>query len=612
MKSKLAVILFIFMAFAAYPAAWFTQNTELSVVFPDKVWNEIRAASQADVGGQRDKADEHLRRAMTRTEQARPFHPANWPEGWPEDVGAMEFLRYASPEAYIFRIVGDFAAYHNRTKEALNYYDLYIKNSIIPHTDYMMKMADMLEADGMRGRSRMLLEEIYKSLESGNFHGTEYSLSRLNSSMRELDMKMKVSEIYIMDINFINVPDFVKPEFRNLLIEKIKGLDVALISEDIFNRVLNEESIMRPDLKHVDELSRVGKIINADYMLRPSLIRHVPGGHYVFQVDVFDPRKASWFENYDYKTTDRSYLANMVSRFAYNFSGEDIPADLLLPVNRFFWNYEASGTVRDLAISRDGSRVVAGCETGSVYLLDGDGSQRSVFEIGEEIVSVAISPEGEHMAWMSLDGKLYFADSHNVIRWSANLRNQARGIDIASNGRFLVAGVNDKIFFKDSKGEVFWSATLSQWPTEIRISGDSRNIFVGMEGGAYRCFSDEGNLLWEKELGGRIMDIKVSETDRYNSVVTDMGRTFVFDRHGNEVLVFDMGQELPFSAFSEEVLRIVTGVRGGYVYFLSNEGRAIWRYDLRAKVNYARSLPDGSLVVTAEGRNISSFGIRWE
>ncbi len=605
-------ILFFLLSTARFACCseWFEKNRELSVIFTRNVWSLIEKADREDSAGRWKNADYYLGLAEKKINEVKPFVASDWPKGWPQHTKALQYLRYAAPDAYLYRIIGDYAYYHGKVKESFEYYEKYILYSIVPDTTYMAKIAEMLEKDGKFQESRIVYENIYRVVESKNFHGTEFSLNYLAGRIKNIDLRLKKPRILSLDVFFSGIQDFVKSDFQKIYTDETNGMkNFSVVSRQDFDRVINEEGLTKEDFQYSDELSKAGKILNADYILRPSLT--LIENYFIFHVDVFDTIKKIWFENYEYKTQSDMYVANLVKRFASQFQGKDIPDSLFLPENEFMWSYETDSMITDLKMSSDGSRVIAGCEGGTVYVFTSKGTLLRKFSMSEKIVKVAISPCGDYYAWMALDGQMVFADANAGIKWREKLGNYARDMGISSEGRFIVVGVNDEVIFKDRKGEGFWRQRVASWATRVGISADSHSIFVGMENGDYICFSDEGNILWRKSLNKRIADIKVSQGNNYNCAVTAAGKAFIFDATGNELVNFDAGQEIQYSAFKPEIIELMAGQKGQYAYFLSYDKKQLWEYDLSGKVNFINALADGRFISTAEGRNIFVFRIVW-
>ncbi|HOL21434.1 MAG TPA: CsgG/HfaB family protein [bacterium] len=606
-KLILSVAFICILTGYCYSSDWFDKNKELVVVFHKNVWLYIENANKADNSGKWQEADLWLSKAEKKIEETRPFITGSWPSGWPYDVKALALLKYATPDAYLYRIIGDYAYSHKKVKEALDYYNRYIVHSIIPDISYMAKVAEIYEKEGMLKDARIMYENISRVIDSKNFHGVSFSKEYIARKIKNLDIKMKKVVLLSLDVYFSNIPDFIKSDFQKLFIDEINKMEnFSIISKRDFEKVLSEEKLTESDLQYPDELSTVGKILNIDYILRPSLTKI--DEYYIFHVDVFDPQNKSWFDSYEYKTESTLYLANLIQRFTSQFKGEEISDSLLLPETEFLWEYEIDSMATDLKLSSDGKRMIIGCESGNVYILTSKGTVLRQFKTSEKVLKVAISPCGEYYGWGSLDGKVYFADTKG-IRWSEKTGNYIRDIDIAQAGRFIVFGINNEIIFKDIKGETFWKEKLPQWITRIKITNDSHRIFAGMENGEYWCFSDEGNVLWKKNLNNRIVDINAFEN--YNRAVTEQGKTFIIDNEGNDVFNFESGKEVQYAASEPEIIRLMSGKKGKYFYFLSHNKNQLWKYDIREKINFIDALDDGGLIISIEGKNIFAFRIIW-
>lgn len=607
-KLMLLIIFISFLTADCYSCEWFEKNKELSVVFHKNVWTYIENANRADSSGRLKDADIWLSKAERKIEETRPFITGSWPSGWPYDAKALALLKYATPDAYLYRIIGDYAYSHRKIKEALNYYNRYIVYSIIPDTSYMAKVAEIYEKEGMVKDARMMYENIYKVIESRNFHGTEFNLNYLIRKIKFLDMKVKKMAILPLDVYFNNIPDFMKSDFQKIFLDELNKMsNFSVIPKNHLIKILSEVNLTENDLQYQEELSCVGKALNADYIIRPSLTKIEK--YYIFHVDIFSPHKSLWFDEYEYRTESYIYLSNLVQRFICQFQGKEIPDSLLLPETEFLWEYELDSPITDIKLSDNGKKIIAGCESGSVYIFTSKGTIVKRFKSSEKILKVAISPCGEYYSWGTLEGVIYFADIKG-IQWQEKTGNYIRDIDISKDGRFMIYGVNDMIFFKDRKGETFWKENVSQWITKIKISEDSHRTFTGMENGEYWCFSDEGNVLWKENFNNKIAIINTSEN--YNEVVTEKGKTYVLDNRGNEILSFEAGAENIQYTTNSEIIKLISGKKGGNFYFLSKDKKQLWKYAISEKINFIDALADGSLIICGEGKGLFAYKIVWK
>ncbi|MGB9677547.1 MAG: hypothetical protein ACPLZ9_02915, partial [Candidatus Ratteibacteria bacterium] len=328
---KFIIFLFFSVLFLnGFGANWYEKNKQLSVIFSNEVWGFIKKANYYSNMGDIKSADAYLRIAKEKTEKCEPFTSSNWPFGWPRD---KESLKYATPVAFIYRIIGDFCLDVGYVKESIKYFESYLNKCLIPDADYYMLLAQIYEKEGMYNQAINLYYEISKFIENKNYWGKEYSISDIEKKIKNLNMMFKKNLVIILSPVFIDIPSFIQTDFSSILIEQINNIkNLVIIPRGDFLKVLNEQKLIEEKIED-DELAIAGKILNADYVFKPSLAKIV--NTYIFNIDVFSINKKKWFEHYEYKTDDMRYIPNMIKRFIANFQGLDIPSSLYLPETKF-------------------------------------------------------------------------------------------------------------------------------------------------------------------------------------------------------------------------------------------------------------------------------------
>lgn len=609
------LLIWIFIVFM-YPALssgseWFKKNRELEVVFPTSVWEYVVKADRFDDKGNRKLADYYLRLVRKLTDEARPFLATDWPKGWPRNFESLEVLKYATPSAYINRIIGDFAYSHNREKEAIQYYLFYIRKSIIPDLEYMEKLGRIFESESLWKEALLMYHDLYKNLAARNYHGKKFSLRDIALRVKKTEMKLKKVPVFVLNVTFVDIPDFLQKDFNKMFREKIDNLKgVEFIPERDFNKILAEETLTVQELEDDNELSRIGKMLNAQYIIKGILIKIHK--YYVLQIRVFNPEKKLWLEDYEYKNQDFRYLPNFVERFIFQFQEEEIPEELYLPESTMKWSYETDSVIVDLKISLDGKKLICGCESGSVYVFSGNGTVLKKFSMKDSIIKVGISPDGNYFSWSCLDGRIYFANSKGFILWDHKFDNLGRSLAISENGKFVAVGINNEIFFLDRKGEIFWKSELSSWLTSISIPQNARRVIAGTETGTVLSFTEEGNLEWKKNMRGKVIRISFSPNGKIVSVENDTGEVIVFNDAGNQIMSFTAGEEKKFTAFSTDILYVLTGKRGKYFYFFSQDKKKLWNYQIDEKVDILESSLEGNSAATVDGKNIFFISVDWK
>ena len=613
MQSTLIILMVLFFTptLSGISSEWFDRNKELKVVFSSSSWKYIEKANYYDSKGEIEKADNYLRNAKELTEKASPFTPTNWPKDWPRDFESLKLLKYAFPDAYINRIIGDFAFSHNKNKEAIKYYQIYLSKCLIPHSDYMEKLAILFEKESLWKEALSVYHDLYKNIETNNFYGKKFILEEILRRIKNIEIGLKKPFVFVLNVSFRDIPEFLQEDFNKIFKEEIsKNLkDVEFVKEEDFKKVLTENSITELELEDDNELARVGKMLNIKYVIKAILAKIKE--NYILQIKIFDTEKSIWFENYEYKNQDFQYLTNFVKRFTFQFQGKEIPSELYLPTNIILWSYETDTWINDLKVSIDNKRIICGCESGSVYIFSEKGELIRKFEMKDRVIKVGISPEGDYFAWACLDGNIYFANIKGVM-WNKKFDNLGRALAISENGKFISVGVNNKVWYLDKKGEIFWTKEFSPWITSFTISNDATEIGIGFENGDVCVFTEEGNCKWKTNIGGKITRINFSPKGEVISVEDDKGEISVFDKKGKQIISFKAGEEKKFTFFSQEILYALIGKRGNYFYSLSPDKESLWNYQLKEKINFLESSFDGRNAVVVEGKNLFFVSIEWK
>lgn len=181
-----------------------------------------------------------------------------------------------------------------------------------------------------------------------------------------------------------------------------------------------------------------------------------------------------------------------------------------------YGNPSDPGTVRRVAISGDGSRVVVGGRDGKINLFDRNGkwlTTKSVSSYG--IQDVAISEDGTYVLAIASDFvKLYTGDSLNEL-WSDNI----------TDGR------------------------------EVAITPDLTKFVVGKweEVSMFELQGSTPSLLWSKPVGG-VNEVDISPDGSYVAVAGNAG-VYLFDSAGNQIGFYS----------TTDIVESASVSRGGYV-----------------------------------------------
>ncbi|MCM8816964.1 MAG: WD40 repeat domain-containing protein [Candidatus Omnitrophica bacterium] len=602
----------IALSYCVYGQTWYIKNENLRAIYPSNVWTCIEKARQFHNAGNHQMEDMYLRKAEQMTLAAEPFSPTNWPSHWPRTQEALDILRYASPSAYIYRIFGDYAEEHSRPKEAIKYIRMYLDRSYIPDASYLFKLGNLLESETLYQQAIAVYQELINCIKTKNFHNSPPSVSMVQSRIRVLNAKLEPQILLVLDMKLQDLPDFLS-NAGQVFKEKLLLLDeknYIVVKDQTLDRILSEQRLTRRDIiDDLEERDRIIKLLNVRYTLEPYLVKIE--NQYIFQVRVYRAGQREPIENFEYKNENYEFLPNYFQRFVFEFQGKQISKELLIPENSYQWTYETSEEITSLAVSESGNRIIAGCKDGKVYLLNRNGSLRKIFKQQDEIIQVAISPDGNYSAWASIDGRLCFAEGTKVI-FQTKVKNVIRAISIGEKGKFWVYAIDDKIYYLDSNGEIFWTRRLPDWVQSLKMSHDCSFVVAGTTAGDIFVYNNEGNLAWNKRLGASVDRIRISPKIEHISAGLRNNLAYIFSSIGNEVIRFTLGGEVRLLTFNQDIIEAIIGTWNQWYYFVDEEKKNVWYYSMDKSVKMADSATLNNFYVLAKGKSLLAYKVVWK
>ncbi len=106
------------------------------------------------------------------------------------------------------------------------------------------------------------------------------------------------------------------------------------------------------------------------------------------------------------------------------------------------WKYKTGDSVLSVAITPDGSYVVAGSDDHYVYMFDRNGNLLWRYKTGDTVRSVAITPDGRYVVAGSDDNHVYMLDRNGNLLWKYKTGDDVNSVAITPDG-YVVAGSND-------------------------------------------------------------------------------------------------------------------------------------------------------------------------
>ncbi|HUU29016.1 MAG TPA: PQQ-binding-like beta-propeller repeat protein [archaeon] len=211
----------------------------------------------------------------------------------------------------------------------------------------------------------------------------------------------------------------------------------------------------------------------------------------------------------------------------------------------FNWQYETGRYIHSApAIGTDGT-VYIGSTDGVFYALNPeDGSLKWQYETGDQIEhsSPAIDADGTIYVG-SQDGVLYAFNPDGTVKWSYETSLQIGSPPvIAEDGSIYFAALWE-YYALDNNGDLKWKIDIIE--DQYYLVGETGTFTIGSDGTLYCgtgnmdggnkffAISQEGVLLWEEPVGGRIYSSPALSDDGIAYVASTSGSLYAFDTGTN-------------------------------------------------------------------------------
>ncbi len=272
------------------------------------------------------------------------------------------------------------------------------------------------------------------------------------------------------------------------------------------------------------------------------------------------------------------------------------------------WDCPDDDYVQGVAISADGSYVVARTEGDKIYLFN-KSSSTPVWEYSAGTVfSVDISDNGSYIV-VGGDGVLLFGSSDNTPIWENDYSygQVISSVSISSDGSYIAAAVRYTkvlLFSRDNSAPIMTYENLDA-PSTVSISADGQNIAVGTSNGdesrIYLLDRDSSVMMWSSLVYHNVTDVAISADGSY--IVADAHSAYLFSSDDNRpIWTFIMSRNYGVDsvAISADGSRVAIGDID-YVYELTNsENTPLWNYRLP-------EYRGESVAISYDGRYVGGF-----
>jgi outer membrane protein assembly factor BamB len=251
----------------------------------------------------------------------------------------------------------------------------------------------------------------------------------------------------------------------------------------------------------------------------------------------------------------------------------------------------------------------------SIISLDSEGNilwERETGLIGDD--GLAATPDGSFIAVGATDqeknGHLILFNKDGTKLWDHQIDGIIETVAVSKSG-YVAAGPRDHyIYLFDCKGELIFRYFTRNYydPEDTVIAPDETYFLFSSEGNWLNCYTLEGELVWQKEVGP-ICTIEISADSEYIALGTTNSRVLLLDRHGGllwdkKVTSDDYVIEIAISGHGDYVVvpardRLVLPTCAVEVY--SKAGELLWRYEEEMPFKSFAISDDGHYLAASNG-----------
>ncbi len=186
------------------------------------------------------------------------------------------------------------------------------------------------------------------------------------------------------------------------------------------------------------------------------------------------------------------------------------------------WTYYTNGEVHDVEITEDGDYATAASGgLGNVYLLKNTEPFSALgFDTTGLALRVALSSNGSYMAVTDNAAKLYFFNtSRTSPEWTFTLSgDMSSALSISADGNYIASGGDKVYIFKKNSSIPIWTYQASDYVNSIKLSQDGNYIVAGgdfMDYNVYLFNRSNSTPEWIYSTRGAIASVDISFNGDY-------------------------------------------------------------------------------------------------
>lgn len=267
------------------------------------------------------------------------------------------------------------------------------------------------------------------------------------------------------------------------------------------------------------------------------------------------------------------------------------------------WKYKTRRSIRCVVSTGDGEKILAGSESGIVYLLDSDANSPWRYDSGANIKDIDISTGGRYGVYCNSEGRLGLLDCHDgKSLWEKDLAKKGVNSVAISSGDGEIAVATDalEIIYFDIKGD---QKRILETPEIIQfldMPGDGNMMLAAS---AQKIFIVKGSrfeTMKELKANENIKSIALSDSGDSIAYATLEGDLQLMDSRGKDIWKNRMLKHVYGVSVSSN-RRVVAGSINGNITMFSETGEVLWTFPSGDNIWDVEISHDGKNIVVASG-----------
>ncbi len=274
------------------------------------------------------------------------------------------------------------------------------------------------------------------------------------------------------------------------------------------------------------------------------------------------------------------------------------------------WLHESSGYVRQVAISRNGSRAAAGDASGNLFFFRSQesGIPAWSYRANASIEALSMTRDGDYLGAGDRDGDVFvFKTSLDTpLVWHDSIPSGVLALSFSESGALVATGAQGGVYYYDevpSRLEYAWSFENTTSFPKLVMTEDAGCIIAGGGNGYVYLLDSLGQLLGNESIGGAVSALAISLKTHRVVVGSTNGVVSLYSLGGRleKLAMLDTRRPVTSVVVSDDGQRIsVASLNGTVFMFDGSLATPLWAFNTGAIV-HSLSMSSKGIVMAAGG-----------